>query len=128
MAVSLDVPKARRSLVFSGSLLVAFNVVVNILDLTTTFIGFGRGLLEQNNEASFLMKVVGNDYLGAIILKTFFLSFFAVAYYSMREFERKDERRPGVVYGLLFLDFVLIFTALWITDIVVGNLLELGVL
>jgi hypothetical protein len=126
--VSLEVRKTRRSLVFSGSILVAFNVVVNILDLTTTFIGFRRGLPEQNFEASFLMKVVGNEYLGAIILKAFFLSFFALAYYSMRGFEKKDERRRGLVFGMLFLDFALIFTALWITEIVVGNLVALGVI
>ncbi len=115
-------------MLFSGSLLIAFNVVVNILDLTTTFIGFRRGLLEQNFEASFLMKVVGNEYLGAIILKVLFFSFFGLAYYSMRGFEKKDERRRGVVFGLLFLDFALIFTALWVTEIVVGNLIALGVI
>jgi hypothetical protein len=114
-----------KSLVSLGSMLVVLNVIVNVLDLTTTFIGFARGMPEQNRFPSFFMHLVGSDFAGAILLKLLYFVFFIMAFYSIREVQhRYSPERAAVLVALL--DAFLFFAAYEILITVLGNLTALG--
>ena len=110
-----------------GLILAAFNVVINILDLVTTFIGFSRGMPEQNGMASLFMNIVGNEYVGAVVIKGLLIAMFIFAYRAIRAVERGDVQRTlKVVLSLLLLDSVLTLLAAYILTTVLGNFIAIG--
>ena len=110
-----------------GLILVTFNVIINVLDLATTFIGFSRGMPEQNGMASLFMTIVGNEYVGAVVIKGLLIAMFIFVYRAIRAVERGDEQLTlKVVLSLLLLDSVLTFFAAYILTTVLGNFVAIG--
>jgi uncharacterized membrane protein len=125
--MSSAVPTMNRTLGLIGSWLVALNIIVNIVDLVTTFIGFSRGMSEQNNVPSLLMNALGNKYLVAILLKALFFSLCGLAYFAIKTAQKKNDAQIMDVLGVAFVDLVLVFTGFWILETVVGNFVALGI-
>jgi len=115
----------KTSLAYFGLILVIFNLIVNPLDLVTTFIGFSRGISEQNNMASIFMRIVGNEYIGAVIIKAVLMIFFIIAYPAIKAAERKKGSLSNIL-SLALVDSVMAYLAFVVLITVEGNFIALG--
>lgn len=118
-------PIVKSGLVSLGAFLAAFNVAINILDLVTTFLGFSRGMPEQNSAAALFMTIVGNEYLGTVIIKAAFIAACVVAYSAIRAVGRKREDQILSILSLLLLDLVLAYLGSIVMTAVLGNFIAL---
>jgi hypothetical protein len=119
-------PLCKKILVELGTFLFIFNVVINLLDLTTTFIGFSRGMPEQNIYAVLVLKFVRNKYLGAILVKAFFLSAFGLLYLGVKEIGKSLQPSFVTIPALLLIDLVSLDFAWMILITVLNNGIALG--
>ena len=124
--MSLDPRRTKASLLTSGSVLVVFGVVVNLLDMLTTFIGWNRGLPEQNPLALPILGLVDNKYVGALILKALLFLVMGIVYRVMQDIAHSDAWQARGVVALLCFDLLFLWIALHFTDTVLGNLSMLG--
>lgn len=99
---------------------------MQVLDGLTTFIAFTRGLLEANPYTIWLIRVIGNEYLGVGIEKIAYIILGLFILWIIRRFSRLRDR-PLRVVGVGLFDTVLVFLALSVGQVVLTNFATIGV-
>lgn len=102
------------------------DAILNTLDLVTTFIGFSRGMPEQNRFPRAFMEFVGNEYAGAILIKVAVYSLILVLYFVIKRTKGNDDQQSGIFVGLLFDNAIVIYVGYYLIGTVLGNFLALG--
>ena len=110
--------------VFSSSL-VAFNLVLQAGDWVTSWVGYYRGAQETNPVTLWLIKAVGNDYIGISIEKVAYIAMFIGICLLMRAL-LKVKGTITKYGGLICLGAFLIFCIIEFAIVVSANMAALG--
>jgi hypothetical protein len=109
-----------------GLTFVTLNLIINPIDLVTTFIGFSRGMLEQNSRSLSFMSIVGNDYVGAVVIKAVLITLCVLSYRAMVALKKKRNIGLVDIIGVTAIDLALLYIAFMVLIAVVGNFVALG--
>ncbi len=114
-----------RTLVVSGSFLIISNLVLQVVDWVTSFIGYYRGGNEVNSGTLWLISFFGDKYIGISVEKIILIAILVFGFYAIKVLVRRREPITEFV-GLVVINAVLIaFLLRYLMDMW-SNLTALG--